>query len=63
MSSLYFFLTPMVVFSFYRKFKELSLAIKEKNSDQIKVSLLFLSLMLVVTAIMVCAVEGVFTKS
>ena len=45
-----------------RKIKEFILAIKERNTDQIKINLLFLSLMLFVSVFVVLAIEDVFTK-
>ena len=60
---MYYLLVPLIIFSFYRKIKEFILAIKERNTDQIKINLLFLSLMLFVSVFVVLAIEGVFTKA
>lgn len=60
---MYFLLAPIFILSFYRKIKDLSIAIKEKNTDQIKINLLFLSLILIVSVILVLAIEDVFKIS
>ena len=60
---MYYLLAPLLIFCFYRKINEFILAIKEKNGGQIKINLLFLSLMLIVSVFVVLAIEGVFTKA
>jgi hypothetical protein len=59
---MYYLLAPLIIFSFYRKIKEFVLAVKQKNDDQIKINLLFLSLILIMRVFIVLAIEGVFTK-
>lgn len=63
MSVMFYLLAPLIIFSFYRKIKEFVLVVKQKNSDQIKINLLFLGLMLIVSIVVVLAIEGVFTKA
>ena len=60
---MYYLLVPLIIFSFYRKIKEFILAIKERNGGQIKINLLFLTLMLFVSVFVVLAIEGVLIKA
>lgn len=57
MSSLYFFLGPVIVLTVVNRIKKIRSSIKNKNNDQLKVHLLFLFLIMIVSAIMVLAIE------
>jgi len=59
MSNLYFLLIPLFLSGVFIKSKEISKAINEKNSVQIKVNSVFLFLMLIVASFMVFVIERV----
>ncbi len=59
MNLLYFALAPLIFIALFKRIKEVLSAIKEKNSDKIKIEILFLSLTIVTSIFIIINVESI----
>lgn len=58
MTTLYLALTPIFFITLFKRIKEFSSAIKEKNRDRIKIEILFLSLTIGVSILTIISIES-----
>ena len=59
MSILHIALAPLLFLTLYKRISSLLLAVKEKKQDKVKVELLFLSLVIIVSAFVIFNIESV----
>ena len=58
MSALYILFAPLFLTVLVQRIKQVKFAVRKKNTDQLKVHLLFLSLIVIVELVVVLAIEG-----